>query len=182
MTTYVALLRAVNLGSHNKVGMADVRALFTALGMDAVQTLLQSGNVVFRGDPRGSAELERLLEGAAATRLGLATDILVRSSREWKAIVLGNPFPREADEDPSHLVAMPLKDAPVRGGVAALRAGIVGREVVNVAGRCAYVVYPDGIGHSRLTTALIETKLGTRGTGRNWNTVLKLEALIDSLP
>jgi uncharacterized protein (DUF1697 family) len=182
MPTYVALLRAVNLGPHNKVGMADLRALLTGLGMQAAQTLLQSGNVVFRGADRATAELEHLLEAAAAKRLGLATDILVRSGKEWKAIIAGNPFPKEAREDPSHLLAMPLKDAPPRADVRALQNAIVGREMVNVRGRCAYIVYPDGIGRSRLTTALIEKMLESRGTGRNWNTVLKIDALADSMP
>jgi len=61
--------------------------------------------------------------------------------------------------------------------VAALQAAIKGREVVRAKGRHAYIVYPDGIGRSRLTNVMIEKKLGTRGTGRNWNTVLKLAAL-----
>jgi uncharacterized protein (DUF1697 family) len=58
-----------------------------------------------------------------------------------------------------------------------LRAAITGPEVVHVQGREAYVVYPEDIGHSRLTNALIERKLGTRATARNWNTVLKLHGL-----
>ena len=55
----------------------------------------------------------------------------------------------------------------------ALRAAIVGREAIEAVGAHAYLVYPDGIGRSRLTTALIERTLGTRGTGRNWNTVVE---------
>jgi hypothetical protein len=51
-----------------------------------------------------------------------------------------------------------------------------GPELVRAAGKQAYIVYPNGIGRSRLPTVLIEKKLGTKGTGRNWNTVLKLEA------
>jgi uncharacterized protein (DUF1697 family) len=61
--------------------------------------------------------------------------------------------------------------------VAALRAGIAGREVVAPGSRHLYVVYPDGAGESRLTAAVIDSKLGTRCTARNWNTVLKLAAL-----
>jgi len=72
---------------------------------------------------------------------------------------------------------MCLRDAPDRAAVAGLQKAIAGREVVRTSGRHAYIVYPDGIGRSRLTVALIEKKLGTRGTGRNWNTVLKLAAL-----
>ena len=59
----------------------------------------------------------------------------------------------------------------------ALQKAIVGREVVRAKGRCLYVVYRDGIGRSKLTSAMIEKKLGTRGTARNWNTVLKLHTL-----
>ena len=59
----------------------------------------------------------------------------------------------------------------------ALQAAITGPEVVRADGAHAYIIYPDGVGRSRLTHALIERKLGTRGTGRNWNTVLKLAAL-----
>jgi len=70
-----------------------------------------------------------------------------------------------------------LKTSPSRDAVTALQNAIKGREVVKAEGRQAYLVYPDGVGRSRLTTALIEQKLGTRGTARNWNTVLKLADL-----
>ena len=70
-----------------------------------------------------------------------------------------------------------LKDAPDAADVKALQAAVKDREVIRADGRQAYIVYPDGIGRSRLTSALIEKKLGTRGTGRNWNTVVKLNAL-----
>jgi uncharacterized protein (DUF1697 family) len=178
MTMHIGLLRAVNLAGHNKIGMADLRELLAALGMQDVRTLLQSGNVVFRSRVHTAAQLERLFEQAALKRLGLETDFFVRTATEWKEIVAGNPFPKEAKLDPSHLVVGFLKEAPDPANVTALQKAIVGREVVRAKGRQAYVVYPDGIGRSRLTSALIEKKLATRGTGRNWNTVLKLGALV----
>jgi len=181
MTTYIALLRAVNLGPHNKIGMSDLRQLLTALGMQGVQTLLQSGNAVFQSDARTTAQLESLIEGAAAKKHQLETEVMVRSHKEWKGLIAGNPFPKEAKQDPSHLLVLPLKEAPGRGAAGVLQEAIRGREVVRVDGRCAYIVYPDGIGRSKLTSALIEKKLGTRGTARNWNTVLKLDALADSM-
>jgi uncharacterized protein (DUF1697 family) len=117
MTTYIGLLRAVNLGPHNKIAMADLRELLTRLGMRDVQTLLQSGNVVFRSDVRSAAELEGLIEGAAAKQLRLTTDVLLRSDKEWKAIIADNPFPKDAKVDPSHLLAVVLKTAPERTNV-----------------------------------------------------------------
>ena len=79
--------------------------------------------------------------------------------------------------NPSHLLVMFLQKAPDREHTTSLQRAIKGREVVRIKDRHAYIVYPDGIGRSRLTTAVIEKSLGTRGTGRNWNTVLKLGAL-----
>jgi len=177
MTIHVALLRAVNLPSHNKAGMAELRKLLAELGFEDVQSLLQSGNLVFRSESRTSGQLEGLLEAEAKKRLGLETDFFVRTASEWKTLVAGNPFPEEAERDPGHLIVMFLKAEPDAKDVAALQAAIKGREVVRAKGRHAYIVYPDGIGRSRLTNVLIEKKLGSRGTGRNWNTVLKLGAV-----
>lgn len=174
---HVALLKGVNVGGHRQVAMADLRGFLTALGFIDARSLLQSGNLVFRGGARTGAPLERLLEAEAEKRLTLRTDFFVRTASEWKAIVAHNPFPAEAERDPAHLLVMFLKDAPAAGAVRTLQAAIVGREVVRADGREAYIVFPDGIGHSRLTNALLEKNLGTRGTGRNWNTVLKLAAL-----
>jgi len=177
MATYIGLLRAVNLAAHNKVAMSELRDLLTALGMQDVRSLLQSGNVVFRSAVRSTAHLERTLQSATKERLSVETDFFVRTAEEWGEMIADNPFPREAKSDPGHLVAMCLKEAPDRAAVTALQKAIAGREVVRAVGRQAYIVYPDGIGRSRLTMALIEKKLGTRGTGRNWNTVMKLGAL-----
>jgi uncharacterized protein (DUF1697 family) len=76
---------------------------------------------------------------------------------------------------------MVLKQAVSAQAVKELQAAISGREVVRGAGREVYIVYPDGVGRSRLTNAVIEKKLGARATGRNWNSVLKLQALAEAM-
>jgi uncharacterized protein (DUF1697 family) len=181
MTTWIGLLRAVNLGAHNKISMSDLRDLLIGLGARDAKTLLQSGNVLFMSDVRFAAALEQQIEAALSKRLSVATDVFVRSARDWKAIIAANPFAREAKQDPSHLLVMPLKAAPKPASVKALQRAIQGREIVQADGACVYLVYPDGIGRSRLTTAVVEKHLETRGTARNWNTVLKLDALADSM-
>lgn len=173
MSRRIALLRAINLPSHNKVSMSDLRGLLTRLGFDNVRSLLQTGNLVFDSD-RSAAELERLLEAEAAKRLRLQTGFFVRTAAECKRIVERNPFPNEARRDPGHLVVIFLKRAPGTADVESLRAAIRGPEIIEARGKELYIVYSAGIGRSRLTNALIEKKLGTPGTGRNWNTVLKL--------
>jgi uncharacterized protein (DUF1697 family) len=180
VTTYVALLRAINLGSHNKIAMADLKALFADLGMHEPITLILSGNVVFGSRERSAARLESLLESATAKALGVTTDYFVRTAESWIASIAANPFPKEARANPGHLVMMCLKDPPRKAAVTALHAAIKGREDAQVKGAHAYLVYRDGIGRSRLTTATVEKALGTRGTARNWNTVLKLAAMLEN--
>ena len=166
MTVHIALLRGINVGGHRPIAMADLRALLADLGLEDGRSLLQSGNLLFRSGGRTCGDLERLLEAEAKRRLGLETEILVRTVDEWKAVVARNPFPEEAERDPGHLVVMFCKAAPGdRLKVTGAR-----REIVRAKGREIYIVYPDGIGRSRL-------KLDVRGTARNWRTVLKLAAL-----
>ena len=162
--------------------MASLRSLLEELGFAGVQTLLMSGNVVFESDGRKPAELERVLEGATTKRLGVETDYFVRTAKEWSKIVAANPFRREAKEDPGHLLVVCLKKAVAASDVKTLQAAIRGPEIVRAEGRQAYIVYPDGVGRSKLTAALIEAKLGARGTARNWNTVLKLASIVAPAP
>jgi len=173
--TLLALVRGINVGGFNRVAMADLRRLAERLGCKDVRTLLQTGNLVFRDAARDTAGLEQRFERAAAGQLGLKDPaFFVRTAEEWTALVRQNPFPDEAERDPGHLLAVLLKDAPRPAAVTALRAAIPGREQVAARGRTAYFYYPDGVGRSKLTPALIEKHLPGRGTARNWNTVLKL--------
>jgi uncharacterized protein (DUF1697 family) len=178
-TVFIALLRGINVGGHKPVAMSALKDLLAKLGFDNARSILQSGNLIFRSDPRDSTGLENMLEAEAAKRLGLQADFLIRNANEWRKIVARNPFRKEAEADPGHLLVMFLKSAPVPSAVKAAQDAIVGRETIRADGRQIYIVYPDGIGRSRLTNVLLEKKLGTRGTARNWNTVLKLAALAD---
>jgi uncharacterized protein (DUF1697 family) len=177
MTTYVGLLRGVNVGGRNMVAMKDLRALCERLGHEEVCTLLQSGNVVFRSESRDPSALESRLEQEIAKRLGVKPACFVRTADEWASIVKRNPFREEAERDPGHMLVALMKQAPGPAAVKALRAAIVGRELVDARGREVYFVYPDGVGRSKLTPNLIEKHLGGSGTARNWNTVLKLLAI-----
>ena len=117
MPAYIVLLRAINVGGHKRVGMADLRNFVAGLGFEDVQTLLQTGNLAFRGATRSGSALERLLETEAKKRLDLQTDFLVRTAKEWTLVVARNPFREQAKRDPGHLVVQFLRDAPRASGV-----------------------------------------------------------------
>ena len=159
------------------VAMSGLRDCLCTIGFADVRTLLQSGNLVFRCDGPTGAELEGLLEAEFLKRLKLQTHVIVRSAAQWRKLVAGNPFVYEAREDPSHLLAMVAKRRVKPQAFAALQAAVAkagGRETAGESGGQVYIFFPDGVGGSRVTTALIERALGTPVTGRNWNTVLKL--------
>ena len=177
MAVAIALLRGVNVGGRT-VRMVELTALARDLDLQNPRTLLQSGNLVFEAPRAPDASLEARLETALKSRFGFAVDVICRSAVEWARLVAANPFPDAARNDPAHLLAMPLKTAPVDGGLERLRAAIKGREEAALIGRDLYVVYPDTIGRSKLTMNVVERQLGAPTTGRNWNTVLKLAEMI----
>jgi uncharacterized protein (DUF1697 family) len=181
VTSYVVLLRAVNVGGR-ALSSERWREALATLGLPA-RTLGTTGNALVEAGPGVRAEhLEKLVEDALVRAGGPATEAFARNGREWDRIVRGNPFPKEAAGDPAHLLVTVLRSAPDRGAWDDLKRSIPGRESVAPGERCAYVVYPDGIGRSRLTAALLERKLGVRGTSRNWNTVLRLQDLVRQSP
>lgn len=143
--------------------MSDLRNLATELGFGGARSILQSGNLIFRCDARTGVDLENVLEREAEKRLGFHADFFIRSKKEWREVVARNPFPKEAERDPSHLVVMFLKSAANAKDVKALQAAIAGSEMIRADGRHLYIVYPDGIGRSQLTNALIEKKLASVG-------------------
>jgi uncharacterized protein (DUF1697 family) len=175
----IALLRGINVGGAKRVVMSELQDLCGNLGFEDARTVLQSGNVVFRCKSGDAARLERQLEREISARLAVECDVIVRTPEEWHALVDGNPFEEEARRMPGYLIAMLLKEAPDRKAVRKLQEAIPGREALRAGARHLYIVYPDGVGRSKLTHVYIEKQLGTRGTARNWNTVLKLAAVCD---
>ena len=177
MSPHIALLRAVNVGGR-KVLKDDLLGLAQDLGFDDAKTLLASGNLVLWGKGGSDADIEARLEAGLEKRMGLRTDFMVRSPAELKAIIADNPWPDLATERPSHLVVNFLKHPVPAADVEVLRAAITGRERVEAHGKELYVDFIDGIGESMLDRDWKKTKKAPVGTVRNWNTVLKLAAMV----
>ena len=178
MTTYIALLRGINVGGNKMVAMAALRSAFEALGFKDVKTLLQSGNVVFTGAAKPTGVLEATLEQEIGRRIGFTPAFHVRTAEEWRAVVKANPFTEAAAKDPGHLLVTFFKTPIDRAQVKALQAAIAGSELVQARGRELYMTFPDGVGTSK-APVLVGKMLGAGGTARNWNTVRKLAALVD---
>jgi uncharacterized protein (DUF1697 family) len=175
MPTHIALLRGINVGGKNMLAMADLKKLCTKLKLANPTTLLQSGNLLFDAPAtQDLPALELLLEQHTETHHKIAQDYFLRTVAELRSVLTRNPFPAEAQSDPSHLLVMFFKSKPAPKNIQSLQQSIKGRERLSPSGRELYITYPDGIGTSKLTNTLIEKHLALRGTARNWNTLLKL--------
>ncbi|MGP4016083.1 DUF1697 domain-containing protein [Saccharopolyspora sp. 5N708] len=176
MIPYVALLRAVNLGGHGRIAMADLRAVVAAAGHADVATYLQSGNVVFTSDTADPVVLAADLRHRLAAEVGVDTPVVVRTGTEIADIAGHNPF---LDRQPDHtklLVAF-LAEQPDAELAARLTVPAGAPEELQLAGRQLYLHYPAGVGRSKLTAAYLEKRLGVSVTARNWKTVTALAEL-----
>jgi uncharacterized protein (DUF1697 family) len=185
----LVLLRAVNVGGASTLPMADLRAAATALGHTDVATHLASGNLLLTpapGSPATAGGLAARLTTELTDRLGRPLALTVRTRAQVDDVVAANPYPEVAAEDPSHLVVVffdgpaPRPD-PSDGRDSAVPPGAVdleryGHERGTWRGSEAYLHYPDGIGRSKVTAAVIDRLAGRSGTGRNWRTVLALQS------
>jgi uncharacterized protein (DUF1697 family) len=163
MGSFVALLRAVNVGGTGKLPMSDLKDICEALGFEAVRTYIASGNVVFtsrKSEAAIKAALEKRLESYAGKPIGA----LIRSAAEMAQTLADNPFPMAA---PNRVMAVFLDHAPPKDTLASIRGQ---RDEEIQLGRCEiYVHYRDGMAKSKLVIPAAKT-----GTARNMNTVATL--------
>ncbi|MBK8024784.1 MAG: DUF1697 domain-containing protein [Chloroflexi bacterium] len=179
MPTYISLLRGINVGGNKKVPMADLKTLYESLGFAGARTLLQSGNAVFASERTDLDGIVRDLEAGIRQRFGFESRIVLRTAEQWVAVVAAHPFTPEQIAEPSKILVTFLADIPSEEAIAALLAAHQGPEQIHVLGREVFTFYADGMGRSKLDLTFVERRLKTIGTGRNWNTVLKLLALAE---
>jgi uncharacterized protein (DUF1697 family) len=178
MTAFVSLFRGINVGGHQAIGMDDLKDLYEALGFKEVATYIQSGNVVFTSDDADLARLRRHIEDGFEKKFGFHVEVIVRTSAELRVIIDKNPFQSQQSKESKWVVVMFLAAHPDDTAQEDLLKTYVGPEEIFITGKEMYIYYPNGIGRSKLSHSLIEKKLKTLGTARNWNTILQLQKMM----
>ena len=173
MARWVALLRGINVGRNKRVAMADLRRLADGLGHEQVDTVLQSGNVVFSSSKRSADALADGMSAAIADELGMEVSVLVRSGPQLADVVAANPFP-DAARDPKNLHAAFVSKAPAKATLASIDREALGDDDFALGPGVVYLRYSAGMQGSPLTKHVTEKTLGVTMTARNWSTVLKL--------
>jgi uncharacterized protein (DUF1697 family) len=178
MTHRIILFRGMNTGGV-RAPVAELRAMADGMGLKNPRTLAASGNLVVESGKAADA-LEVDIEAAMKKTFGLEVAAMVRTPQQWAKLVAANPFPKEAVAHPAKVIAMVMKDGIKPGGLEAVQALTRNGERVEGVGDVLFFWFPEGQGESEIFRKATPRMLGM-GTGRNWNTVLKLADMAGAL-
>jgi len=176
MTTYIALLRGINVSGHNKIKMAELKQLFLGMGFNDITTYIQSGNVIFKSSEENNSKIEQQIITQVKQVFGLTIKVLVITKKQLKTVFKLNPFLKNNAIDIKALYVIFLKENYFAEGINLIEP-YKKNEEFKLVGNSVYLNYSNGAGNSKLTTNLFETKLKTTATARNWRTITKLVEL-----
>lgn len=163
MTTYVALLRAVNVGGTGMLPMATLRALCTGAGFDNPRTYIASGNVVLESALAADTVKARI-EAALATHMAVPVAVFLRTGTEMAEVLATNPF---TDSPGNRVLVTFLDTSPPADAIATAKHRR--DERIALGAREIYVAYGEGMSASKLSIPAARA-----GTARNINTVARL--------
>jgi uncharacterized protein (DUF1697 family) len=179
MTIYISLLRGINVSGQKKIKMADLKALYDALGLGNVKTYIQSGNVLFESE-QSPSKLSSEIHEAIQAKYGFSVPIEIRSLADWQAIAAGNPFaPDNTESKYFHVTLLgEIADEQLVHEVDKLN---IETDEYHILGKVVYLYCPNGYGRTKLNNNFWERKLKVTATTRNWKTVNKLLELAEAI-
>ncbi len=171
MSTYISLLRGINVGGQKKILMADLKALYESLGFKNVRTYVQSGNVIFEAAKMNFPRLEEKIEKGIMKKYGFDVSTIVRDAAYFKRVIDKNPYKAAGAVNPVLPYIMFLKNAPVAAAVKSIDKPKGERGEFTVLGAEIYLLPAEGYGTTKLNNNFFEKKLGIPATARNMKTV-----------
>jgi len=181
MMVVISMLRAVNVGGHNKIKMDALRALYESLKLRDAHTYVQSGNVIFRSDERDVMRIAKRIEEGIERKFGFRPEVILRTAAEMREVIARNPFAKRRGIEPGKLLVTFLARDPGEEAREKLRQMKCDPEELRIEGRELYIYFPNGMGRSKLSGARLEKTLKTPGTARNWNSVTKMLEMAEKL-
>ncbi|CAM3846396.1 DUF1697 domain-containing protein [Aquirufa aurantiipilula] len=178
MATYIALLRGINVSGQKMIKMVELKAMFESIGLEAVQTYIQSGNVLFQSVDLMENEMVEKIHSAILERFGFEVDVQVFTVSNWNQIIANNPFVRRDNLDEAKLYVTLLAKEPLAEDVEKLASFAFQEETYQLIERAVYLYVPKGYGNAKLSNNFLENKLKVSATTRNWKTMLTLRDML----
>ena len=175
----VALLRGINVGGKRKLPMPKLIALAKSSGFTEVKSYINSGNIVFAVSKIKPEQVGPRLEKAIEKEFGFKVDVIVRTASQWKKYSTGSPFPSAESLRPK-MLHIGLSKRPLRSDIiqGLIEKALYG-EKIKIVDDAIWVDFAKSVGNSKLTPAVFDKAAGSTVTMRNWNTVLKLNEMLN---
>jgi uncharacterized protein (DUF1697 family) len=181
MNVYVALLRGINVGGHNKVPMNDLRILFAELGYQDIITYIQSGNIVFKAEAKDQASIEKAIKQRISEKFSLNIEVIVKSIEELSRILNENPFKETNLATGEKIYLAIFSESPSNDSIKKLN-NVNGKgDKILVDDKTAYILCKKGYSETVYGSNFIEKTLGVIATTRNLKTMQKLAMMAESL-
>ena len=178
MNTYIALLRGINVSGKNIIKMDALRKLMLNVGLQDVQTYIQSGNIVFKYDDVAVAFLQKLIEDSIFENFGFQPPVLVIQCSQLESIYNQNPYLKAYPDHLNKLHITFLSAVPSADLIEQLKTSTFSPDEFSIVGNAVYLYCPEGYGNTKLTNTFFEKKLKVQATTRNLNTLHHLLNLI----
>jgi len=177
MQKFVSLLRGINVGSHRKIRMADLKTMFTNIGFNNPVTYIQSGNVIFDSEINDVEIIESLISKAILDTFGYQVPVLVKTSSDFDSIITNNPF-YSGSVDTKKLHFTFLSRVPSSTDVKNVDLTDFGVDKFKIIRDMIYLYIESPYHKTKLSNLFFEKQLKVSTTTRNWNTSNKLVALL----
>lgn len=174
METYIALLRGINVSGQRIIKMEWLRRQFEAMGFEQVRTYIQSGNIIFLTKKTTEKTLRKKIESTLEQALGYPVDVILRRPKEIEALIGSHPYGEMGAEESRKLYIAFLHEPPAAELQPPFLAMQSPGESFVIAGREVYISIAKDHPKPLFTNMLLEKKLKTVATTRNWATVNKL--------
>lgn len=175
-TKYAALLRGINVGGNHKVPMLELKKVMTELGFRNVETLLNSGNVIFEAAEEPSLTLEKTIEDRLLQVFGFPVPVLLRSCASIHQLLLKDPFRDVQMSDDIRLYVSFLKEVPETNLTFPWSSPDGSYQILDLEDRTICSVLDLSINKTPKAMDALEQLYGKNITTRNWNTILRIAA------
>jgi uncharacterized protein (DUF1697 family) len=174
MTTYISILRGINVSGHNIIKMAALKEMYEKLGFSDSTTYVQSGNVVFKSENTDTKKLEQIISHEIENTFGFQVPVIVLTAESLETIIRQNPFVDDNKKEPAFMHVTFLSEPPQAFDRENILSKKAPKEEIFFTENAVYLYCPEGYGQTKLSNTFLEKKLKVGATTRNWKTTTKL--------
>jgi uncharacterized protein (DUF1697 family) len=179
MTTYISLLRGINVSGQRMIKMEALKQMYSELNFENIQTYIQSGNVIFQNRNSKTRGLEKLITEKILSTFGFEVPVLVKELSEIRDVLRNNPFVKERKKDINRLYVTFLSEEPSKENIDKIQGRKYASDEFVIRDKIIYLFCPDGYGKTKLSNTFFENNLKVAATTRNWKTINKLALMAE---